>query len=176
MTIPAFLAKYDETKKYDCVYYPHPKRWLENSSVTLRFHKETDWSGYIKYLNDQNELSDEIKNLPNDYGGIYVFFIQGINLPFCERYLVYVGRAQFTKTENLRSRVKSYLNESKKQNGRDSIKNMFKYWKKYLYIRYFKLQDNELIKQGESALIKAILPPFNTEITNYKIKEPSKAF
>lgn len=175
MNISAFIERNDETKKYDCCYYLCPKLWIENSSVTSRLHSVDDWSGYIKYLNEKNEVSDEVKNLPKDYGGIYCFFIQGISLPF-ERYLAYVGRAQCTDTESLQSRVKSYLAESKKKNGRTRIVRLFKYWKEYLYIRYYKSQDNEFIKQSESALIHALLPPFNTELTEYKIKDPIKAF
>ena len=175
MNIPAFIEKNGEIKQYDCCYYLYPKLWIENSTITSKLNCPEEWSGYIKYLNDKNQVSDEVKNLPNDYGGIYVFFIQGISLPF-ERYLAYVGRAQITEGESLRTRVLSYLPESKKTNGRIRIINLFKYWKDHLYIRYYKSKDNEFIKQTESALIKAILPPFNTDLTEYKIKSPKKAF
>lgn len=175
MTISAFIERNDEIKKYDCCYYLHPKLWIKNNAITSKLHSPEDWSGYIKYLNDKNQVSDEIKNLPKDYGGIYLFFIQGISLPF-EKYLAYVGRAQCTESESLRSRVKSYLPESKKVDGRTRIVRLFKYWKKHLYIRYYKSKDNEFIKQTESALIQAILPPFNTDLTEYKIKSPKKAF
>ena len=62
------------------------------------------------------------------------------------------------------------------EDGRTRINRLFKYWKEHLYIRYYKSTDNEFIKQSESALIQAILPPFNTELTKYKIKKPRKAF
>lgn len=176
MDISAFVERNDEIKKYDCRYYLHSELWAKSLPITSKLHSPENWSGYIKYLNDKNEVSEEIKNLPKDYGGIYVFFIQGISLPFCERYLAYVGRAQCTKSESLQSRVKSYLPESKKENGRTRIVRLFKYWKEYLYIRYYKSRDNEFIKQSESALIHAILPPFNTDLTEYKIKKPQKAF
>lgn len=176
MNIDAFIEKNDEIKKYDCRYYLHPNLWLENVHITSNLHSQDDWSDYIKYLDDKNKVSAEIKNLPKDYGGIYVFFIQGKSLPFCERYLAYIGRAQCTKSESLQSRVKSYLRESQKSDGRTRIVRLFKYWKEYLYIRYYKSKDNEFIKQIESALIQAILPPFNTELTKYKIKKPRKAF
>jgi hypothetical protein len=176
MDISAFIQRHDETKKYDCLYYLHPELWMENIHITSILHNKENWSDYIKYLNDRNLVSDEIKNLPKDFGGIYIFFIQGISLPFCERYLAYIGRAQCTKSESLRSRVTSYLRESKKEDGRTRINRLFKYWKEHLYIRYYKSTDNEFIKQSESALIQAILPPFNTELTKYKIKKSRKAF
>ncbi len=176
MDINAFVERNDDIKKYDCLYYLHPKLWNDNLLITSKLHSMDGWSDYIKYLNDDNEVSEDIKNLPKDYGGIYVFFIQGLSLPFCERYLAYVGRAQCTRNESLRSRLKSYLKESQKPNGRTRIIRLFNYWKDHLYIRYFKSQDNEFIKQSESALIQAILPPFNTELTQYQIKAPQKAF
>lgn len=93
MDISAFVENDDELVKYQWKLCLSPTCWIDNSAVTSRFHNESDWSDYIKYLNDNNEdFSDEIKNLPNDCGGIYVFFVQGVNLPFSERYLAYVGR------------------------------------------------------------------------------------
>jgi len=176
MDISAFVERNDETKKFDCCYYLHPELWSNYLQVTSKLHSQENWSEYIKYLNDKNEVSEEIKSIPKNYGGIYIFFIQGISLPFCERYLAYVGRAQCTKTESLQSRLKSYLPESKTANGRTRIVRMFKYWKEHLYIRYYKSKDNEFIKQCESALIQAILPPFNSDLTEYKVKSPKKAF
>ena len=178
MEISAFVDNDDELVKYKWTQCVSPTCWIDNIAVTSRFHNENDWSDYIKYLNDNNEdISDDIKNLPNDCGGIYIFFVQGINLPFSEHYLAYIGKALYTDHENLRNRVKQYLPESlKNDKKRPKIKKLFRLWKEYLYIRYFKSSDTVFIEEGESALIKAILPPFNTDRTDYKIKEPQKAF
>ena len=43
-------------------------------------------------------------------------------------------------------------------------------------LNLFKSTDKDFSEEGESALIKAILPPFNSQLTEYKIKEPQKAF
>lgn len=176
MTVDAFVDTNEEAKLFDCLYHLYPKQWKKHYTLTSKLHTEAEWSGFIKYLGDDGKLSTAIKQLPNDYGGIYVFFIRGMSIPFSEYYLAYVGRAQLSESENLRSRVKSYLAESSKSKGRVKIHRMFYHWKKHLYVRYFKSQDNEFIKQSESALIQAILPPFNTELTEYKIKRPKKAF
>ena len=115
--------------------------------------------------------------MPKDCGGIYVFFVLGKNLPFCEHYLAYVGRVRFTDHENLRNRLKQYLPESRRNDGkRPKLKKLFRHWKEHLYIRYYKSTDNDFIDEGESALIKAILPPFNTDMPNYTIKQPENAF
>lgn len=176
MTVEAFVDTNEEAQLFHCRYYLYPKQWKKQLPITSKLHSEAGWSDFIKYLSEDGKLSDDIKQLPNDYGGIYVFFIRGMSLPFSEYYLAYVGRAQLSECENLRSRVRSYLAESKKSRGRVKIRRMFLHWKKHLYVRYFKSQDNEFIKQSESALIQAILPPFNTDLTEYKIKEPQKAF
>ena len=70
MNIDAFIEKNDEIKKYDCRYYLHPNIWLENVHITSNLHSQDDWSDYIKYLDDKNKVSAEIKNLPKDYGTI----------------------------------------------------------------------------------------------------------
>ena len=175
MTIEAFVESHDVIKQYDCLYYLYPKLWGKYKAITSSLSHPDRWSGYIKYLNNNNQVSDEIKNLPNDCGGIYIFFIHGDSLPF-ENYLAYIGRAQYTDNENLRNRLKTYLPESKKSNGRVKIVRLFRRWKKHLYIRYYTSTDNDFIGKNESALIRAILPPFNSELTDYKIKKPVKAF
>lgn len=178
MDIPAFVSNPDnKMEAYRYEQYPCPRLWKQYKDITSLFCVEDAWSDYIKYLNERNEISAEIKALPNDYGGIYVFFIQGDNLPFCERYLAYIGRARYTDKENLRRRLMQYLRESNRKDGkRPLIKKLFFNWKEHLYIRYYKSKDNSIIDKGESALINAILPPFNTKLTDYKFKEPQKAF
>lgn len=175
MEIEAFIDLNGVIKDYDCKYYLYPKLWKKNKAITSSLNNPDQWSDYIKYLNNKNQVSEEIKNIPNNCGGIYIFFIQGDSLPF-ERYLVYIGRAQITRSENLRKRLKSYLPESKSKDGRVKIIRLFKHWKKHLYIRYYKSIENDFINKNESALIHAILPPFNSELTEYKFQEPVKAF
>ena len=86
MDVDAFVDNDDELVMYRWKLCLSPKCWHDNSEVTSRFHNEDNWSDYIKYLNENNDaLSEEIKNLPKDCGGIYVFFVQGENIPFCER-------------------------------------------------------------------------------------------
>lgn len=78
MDVDAFVDNDDELVKYRWKLCLSPQCWCDNYEVTLRFHDEDNWSGYIKYLNENNnELSEEIKNLPKDCGGIYVFSFKG---------------------------------------------------------------------------------------------------
>lgn len=173
-----FLSRHDENKKYDWVYYHYPQRWNKVIPGSLEnLVKEENWSRYIKYLDESHSISQSIKDIPCDSGGIYVFFVQGTTLPFLERHIAYIGRAKITDHQNLRKRVMEYLPESLKKNSRHKIYRLFKYWKDYLYLRYFPCTDNNLVDQLEKLLIYAIFPPFNDKIVDKIIVKPSvKAF
>lgn len=177
MDIEAFVNINDQTMVYQLKYYHDPSRWNEVSEDVKNSINELVWSDYIKYLDERGKVSKELNQLPSDTGGFYLFFIRGITLPSSEKYLAYIGRAYYTKSENLRKRVKRYLWESTYKHGRPKIARLFKHWKKYLYIRYCSTDDNELIERGEASLIYAVLPPFNTDIPDKVVfKEPQKAF
>ncbi len=146
---------------YKVSYYLSPQRWIDNCiDQTNPIADEKNWVDEIKYLDaDNKNISDEIKNIPNNTGGVYMFFIKGINLPFIEKHIVYIGRCKYTSTRNIRKRAMEYFNDN-----RPFIKHMFSHWKEYLYYRYFPDTDNENIDKNEAMLIRAILPPFNEQI------------
>lgn len=79
----AFLAEDSNNYQYELTYYHNPNRWRNNIINTENPIRNVDnWSDEIKYLNESNDdLSDDIKNLPNDTGGIYVFYIKGHYCP-----------------------------------------------------------------------------------------------
>lgn len=177
MDIENYIDTHEQTKIYDCTYYHDPNRWKEASLETKSAIQGLPWSDYIKYLGDDGKVSKKLNNLPNNAGGLYLFFIQGQSLPSSEMYLAYVGRAYYTKKENIRKRVKRYLWESTSKKGRPKIARLFRHWKDYLYIKFCYTTDNDLIEAGEATLIRAILPPFNSELPDSIIyKEPQKAF
>lgn len=177
MNIDAFLTNNDITQSFHCKYYHDPSRWNEASVEIKKAISALPWSDYIKYMDDEGKISININNLPTDAGGLYLFFIQGQTLPTSERYLAYVGRALYTRTENIQKRVKRYLWESTSPQGRPKISRLFRHWKDYLYIKYCYTKDNDLIKAGEATLINAILPPFNSELPDkIEYKKPTKAF
>lgn len=176
MNRDSFLSKYKESYLYLCPYFLDPNRWGKSSKEILKSLQEQLWSDYIKYLDDDGNLSEELNQLPENEGGIYMFFIQGQTLPKFEMYPAYIGRALHTDDQNIQKRVKCYLRESK-GNKRPKIIDLFESWKDFLYIKYFHTSDNYLIETGEKVLIRAILPPFNSEIPDSIIyKEPQKAF
>lgn len=151
-------------------YYANPNRWNENiTDLTNPILDETNWSQEYKYLNSTNDdISDEINSLPENTGGVYIFYIKGISLPFVEKYIAYIGRCQYTDGQNIKKRAREYIGDK-----REKIKRMFKHWNKYLFYRYYPDTDNERIKANEAMLIRAIVPPFNENIPNRIEIEPT---
>lgn len=157
----AFVATDPNNNQYLLTYYHNPDRWRDNMvDINSPIRDINNWSEEIKYLNESNDdLSEEIKNLPSDVGGIYIFYIKGVNIPFFENYILYIGRRQLTEHQHIRKRAKEYYTDS-----RDLIVEMFSRWKEYLYYRYYPDIDNEKIKIHEVQLIRAILPQYNEAI------------
>lgn len=177
MDIDAYINSNDQSLVYQCTYYHDPFRWNAVSTETRQVLNRLPWSGFIKYMGEDGKVSEKLNQLPCDEGGLYLFFIQGPTLPSSEMYLAYVGRALCTESENIRKRVKRYLWESTSKNGRPKIIRLFRHWKDFLYIKYCSTKDNSLIEAGEATLIRAILPPFNSELPDHiNCKEPQKAF
>lgn len=177
MKTSAYLQKYDQTKLFDVTYYLDHERWSACHKATAPFLNEDGWSDYIKYLDENGNISIDVRNITKEHGGIYIFFIQGDTLPFCEKYLAYIGRAQTTDRQSVGKRLCEYLSESRKESSRPLISRLFRHWKDKLYVRYFQSDDNNFIVNGESALIKSIFPPFNDDMPeSIVLKEPQKAF
>jgi hypothetical protein len=176
MRIDAFITKFEENKLYDVTFYHNPKRWVSIDRTDLTM-SSIDWSEEIKFLSEnETDVSDGIKNLPENSGGIYLFFIKGLIFPYFETYLAYIGRAQFTHSQNLKKRCNSYYYEFFKEDSRPKIARMIGKWGKYLYLRYYASTDNAFIKKIEAKIINGILPPFNDEIPEIKINPPQPAF
>lgn len=160
----AFIAKDDNEAKYRLEYFHNPQRWNDNVvEFDNPIRDVTKWSEEIKYLSsDGNGISDEILNLPNNIGGIYMFYIKGVNLPFVENHILYIGRCKITEYQNIKKRAKEYYSDTKRQ----LIVKMFRLWEQHLYYRYFQETDNDRIDSLEVQLIRSILPPLNEAIPN----------
>lgn len=163
---------FNKDKSLEVIFRPNPVRWKDNFvGLNNPIRDDTHWSQEIKYLRD-GEISDEIKSMPKDRGGIYMFYLKGLNLPFAEYYILYIGRALLTPNENICKRAMHYLHDE-----RYMIQEMFENWKDDLYYRYFPDTDNEAIERNEIALIRSIVPPYNEDIPNKIEEQPRvKAF
>lgn len=166
----AFIDSDMENGKYLISYYHYPNRWNENLlPIGDDISDQLNWSSEIKFLNMTNDdLSDDIKGISTDHGGIYIFYLKGINLPFAENYILYIGRCLYSDNQNLKKRAREYFKPE-----RIIIKNMFSRWKSYIYYRYYPETDNDRIKALETLLIRSIVPPLNEIIPNRLEVQPT---
>lgn len=138
---------------------------------------EDDWEEY-KYFNESGEVSEEVKNIPNNKGGIYLYVVKP---PVPIRYMpiiMYVGRAHNNgNSQNLRKRVNNYAREAKDfYRGRKAVRSLFSKYAEYLHVMYISLDKNEDIDRLEKELISAIVPACNRELIQVSLKEGRSAF
>lgn len=131
----------------------------------------------IKYLNATgDDFSLEINSLPNDKGGLYLFYAKCPIITGITEFPFYIGRAQLTKGQNLRKRVKEYFSKFSKSEERPKISKMFEFWSNDLYLAYFVLDNNNDVVGLEKMLINSLLLPMNDEIPDQQIRQAIKAF
>lgn len=174
MTTSAFDLG-EELKKKTLEFKLHQDLWNKYDFGVLDI-EFSNWKT-IKYLNDDGSgFHDDIAELPNDKGGLYLFTIKCEVINGVTTYPVYVGRAQYTDNQNLRKRCREYFTKFKRDNERPRITKMFKYWSNELYLSFLELDDNVEIIDLEKKIINSLLLPFNTEIPDTEIREAVAAF
>ncbi|MDM1296527.1 hypothetical protein HX021_19755 [Sphingobacterium sp. N143] len=175
MTNAAFdLGEEIELRKLE--FKLHTGLWNKFNKVGKVDLSLVNWKS-IKYLNVRaNKLHTDLKNIPDNSGGLYLFTIKCDIIPGMTEFPVYIGRAQKTATQNLRKRCKEYFQKYSKTNERPLITKMFKYWSKNLFLYYLPLPTNHDIINYEKELINSLLLPFNTEIPDKEIKQATLAF
>ncbi|OCA80580.1 hypothetical protein BBH99_00310 [Chryseobacterium contaminans] len=131
----------------------------------------------IKFLNDTLDgFHPDIDSVPNDKGGLYLFYVSCQTISGITEIPFYIGRAQITEGQNLRKRVREYFNKFCRNNERPKITRMFNYWKQDLYLAYYELDDNLAIVDLEKKLINSLLLPMNDEIPDLETRQAVKAF
>jgi hypothetical protein len=156
-------------------YKLHSALWdrFTFTHLNIQFEK---WK-QMKYLNEAcDDFNPDINTIPNNTGGLYLFFVKCNLISGITEYPFYIGRAKITENQDLRKRVKEYFEKYSKNNERPKITRMFKYWANDLYVAYFPLEDNEDIIELEAQLINSLLLPMNDVIPNQEIKQAVKAF
>lgn len=174
MTERAFLLG-EQIKLRTVEYKLHSNLWNKFNfpNLDLRFENWTK----LKYLNENADaLSLGINNIPNDKGGLYMFYIKCEIISGITEYPLYVGRAQLTQYQNLRKRIKEYFLKYSKNNERPKITTMFNYWGRELHLAYITLDENDEIKDLERQFINSLLLPMNTEILDQEIRQAINAF
>jgi len=174
MTVDAFSLG-EELELRTVEYKLHCDLWnnFNFPDLNLSFNNWTK----TKYLKENaDDFDNSINNIPDDKGGLYMFYVKCKIISGITEYPLYVGRAQLTEHQNLRKRVKEYFNKYQRTNERPKITKMFKYWKNNLYLAYFPLDNNEDIISIEKQFINSLLLPMNTEIPDTEVKQAIKAF
>lgn len=131
----------------------------------------------LKYLDDKGNFNSLVNKIPNNVGGIYIFYISSNLLKNNHNFLCYIGRAHNPTENNLRKRIKEYKNYYNHPDKleRPKLRNLFAKWGKYVVCRYFPVQssfsvnslkENLLIDFIEEELINKIIPPCNDRIPN----------
>lgn len=97
---------------YQMTFILSPELWEKFNSEGIN----VDYSKWarVKMMDADKELSDETNRIPNDCGGIYVYVIVSPIIPDGGNYLMYIGKATKTESENLRARVRTYKNNLEK--------------------------------------------------------------
>lgn len=156
-------------------YKLHRDLWTSFNYPNLNLEFE-NWIK-IKYLNEiADGFGDEVENIPNNEGGLYMFYIKCEIISGITEFPLYVGRAQYTEHQNLRKRVKEYFQKYAKNNERPKITRMFKYWDSELHLAYMTLEENEEINELEKQFINSLLLPMNTKIPDTEISQAVNAF
>lgn len=156
-------------------YIPHSDLWNKFGVATMDL-SFANWTS-IKYLNDDaTEFNDDIAKVPNNQGGLYLFYVKCPIITGLTEYPFYIGRAQLTTHQNLRKRVREYFTHFCRDDERPLITKMIRYWGKDLYLAYFVLPDNFSVIDFEKKLINSLLLPMNDEIPDQEIRQAVKAF
>ena len=156
-------------------YVIHSKIW-NKFPIIARDISFKNWNS-IKYLNsDGSDYSDDIELVPNNIGGLYLFYVRCPLIVGITEFPFYIGRAQLTNGQNLRKRVKEYFSHFKSDTERPKLTKMFKYWGSELYLAFIPLDDNDDIIDIERVLVNSLLLPMNDLIPEKEIKQAVKAF
>lgn len=127
----------------------------------------------IKYLNDDGTaINDDIRSVPDDCGGIYLFLVKPDKIPQMHRYIMYIGRAHRATNFSLRKRCVKYISDT-----RPKVARMMHRWGKDLYLFYLPINNtDDYIDKVESELLRVIIPPCNTRIPGYYVMPDEDMF
>lgn len=156
-------------------YKLHQDLWTRHdlTAIDLNFN---NWNK-IKYLNDDaSDFHPDVNTIPNNSGGLYLFFLKCPVIIGMTEFPFYIGRAQLTEHQNLRKRCREYFTKYARSQERPKITRMIRYWGPELHLAYKIIQENEAIRDFEKSLINSLLLPMNDEIPDQEIRQAIQAF
>lgn len=156
-------------------YYLHRPLWATFNYPGYDF-SFVNWNS-IKYLDTAGTAFDPaIATIPDNVGGLYMFYVKCPIITGMTEYPLYIGRAQLTNSQNLRKRVKEYFQHWARNNERPKITRMIRYWGPELYLAYYPLPNNVAVVNIEKDIINATIFQMNDRIPDQTISEAIKAF
>lgn len=166
-----------DLESFQNTYTMAPELWERFCIDDLENVDFTQWKT-IKLMNDDGTAFSELVNqIPTDSGGIYVYSVEPKIIPGCGSYVMYIGMASKSASENLRYRVKSYQREIGETYTRERIHRLFVKWGKYVYVHFLPIcAQKEVILDVESRMIGVLVPPCNADIRARAVKRAVKAF
>ncbi len=165
----------EEIKLRTLEYKVYNPLWIKYPMPAIDISFE-NWIAF-KYLNDSIDgFNPEIENVPENRGGLYLFYAKCPIVSGMTDFPFYIGRALLTEHQNLKKRVKEYFSKFSKDDERPKITKMFKYWSEDLYLAYFVLEENDDVIDLEKKLINSLLLPMNDQIPDQEIRQAVKAF
>ena len=152
-----------------------PKLWEAYDNFNCK--SVEDWI-IVKFYDDDGNVSENVRNIPDDTGGLYAYLVKP-DLPILNfSNIMYIGRAHNNgESINLKKRVYHYIYESNDiYKGRMQVRKLLNVYRKYLYVMYIPIEDNEEIDRMEKELVTAISPPINADKMNRSLSESQKMF
>lgn len=174
--IDIFSPINDDLECYTQSFTLAPVLWKKFKIDDLENVDFSKWKS-IKLMHN-GVFSEELSNIPTQCGGIYVYCIEPQIIPGAGIYVMYIGKATKTASENLRRRVRSYSKDVSDKEHRPRLHRLFNKWGEYVYVHYLPVDSRpEVITALEDRLIAAFgKPPCNSEVRIKSVKDSVKAF
>ena len=166
----------DDLEAFQNTYIMSPELWRKFNIDDLAGVDFSKWKR-IKLI-ESGSFSDKLSTIPTKYGGIYIYCIEPEIVPNTGCYVMYVGMATKTRSENLRARIKSYSKQMGNEYDRPRLHRLFEKWEDYVYVHYLSIDaSKEIIVALDDRLIGAFgKPPCNAEVCVKSVKKAVKAF
>ena len=157
-------------------FFLSPELW----ELYIKESTKVDFNNIAKipfFDNDSKKLSKEVRAIPNKTGGIYIYIIENPVMPEAGRYIMYIGRALYTKNENLRKRIQDHYYQYSRGDENERLIRLYDDWAKYVYVLYVPInKTNEEISNIEKELIVSIAPPCNKDYPSVILGKKLSAF
>ena len=159
------LKKIMRDYQLDRFVFPAPMFEHFDQSLKVMINDEKKWTTF-KCLDDTGNISNDFSKICTKYGGIYTFFVKSPIIPFQHKFIIYIGMASKSPSQNLRKEVglyKKFIGATQNYD-RDTVGEYFYNFKEYLYCGYYPLDKtkNEIL-DIETALINHIVPVCNPD-------------